>query len=660
MPIMIPDPISDDAPVSEKMILETLKLAPRARDWVVFHGIKIPSHDNSDNSIKIDFIILIPDFASVICLKIVDEFYRTKDRELHNKSSNGLVELFLNQAKHATEVLKNNFKTPYFVSDSPLSLGYAVAFTDEVKFKDEKLPEHLVPMFKENEFSEHLALAIKTNDETFNALDPYNLGTALESCALGLTKELWEDWEELTIEKWEQRHFSWEDGQKVLDDLRFELEKTMKITNRPERITRRDLETLRPQLLRLTTDQLNSLKRIGINDRCVIDGAAGTGKTVLAMELARQRCEAGETVVLLCSNPNLNHRFVKWTKTLSSDNGGQVVASTPAMLPSWVFRENPVLKDRHQRRLTDSPGLEESLKRGYCLDDKWPSFIAETLEDLEKGSVFDYLIVDEAQNLCDEIFLKLMDVLLKGGLTDGRWAMFGDFTNQNIVSSRFAEDGKEVLKNFGRGLHWYNDELETNCRNTHEIATAVAMLADIESLPMSGVHGPVVQIEYFSSSNELSDMLDNLIVTWKDRGFESRDIILLSSNTSNEFGTSRSGYGGWRLRNISEVAEEVADGVMEDILVPGALTQDGILRYSNIYDFQGLESNLAILVMPLTEELVKLAGGIALPRVEHLDRVLYTGMSRAKTMLIVVAHESYKEIIADRITSWNLLRTKSP
>ena len=659
MPIMIPDPISDDVPVSEKIIFETLKLIPKARDWVIFHGIKIPSHDNSANLSKIDFIILIPSFVSVICLKIVGESYNTKHRELHNQSSDGIVELFLTQARHAMEALKNNYETPYFSPDSPLSLGYAVAFADEVKFMDTELPEHLAPMFKDEKPLEYLALMIESSNEVFNALDPYNLGTALESCALKLTEKFWEGWEELTIEKWEQRHFPWEDGQKILDDLRFELEKTMRITSRPERITRRDLETLRPQLLRLTTDQLNSLKRIGINDRCVIDGAAGTGKTVLAMELARQRCEAGETVALLCSNPNLSHRFVKWTKTLSNDNGGQVVASTPAMLPSWIFREHPVLKDRHQRRLVDSPGLEESLKRGYCLDDKWPSFIDETIEDLEEGSIFDYLIVDEAQNLCDEIFLKLMNVLLKGGLADGRWAMFGDFTNQNIVSSRLAENGREMLKNFGDGLHWSNDELETNCRNTHEIATAVAMLADIESLPMSGVHGPVVQIEYFASSDELGDMLDDLIVTWKDRGFESRDIILLSSGIGDEFNTNRSTYGGWRLRNISEVTEEGTDSVMEDILVPGGPTQSSILRYSDVYDFQGLESDLAILVMPLTDDLVKLAGGIALPRVEHLDRVLYTGMSRAKTMLIVVAHESYKEILRDRITSWNLLRPKS-
>ncbi|MDE0086919.1 MAG: hypothetical protein OXU23_14460, partial [Candidatus Poribacteria bacterium] len=386
----------------------------------------------------------------------------------------------------------------------------------------------------------------------------------------------------------------------------------------------------------------------------VIDGAAGTGKTVLAMELAKQRCEAGDTVALLCSNPNLCRRFVKWTKTLSSDEGGKVVASTLATLPYWAFKEDPILKEKHERRLSESPGLEESLKHGYYLDDKWPSFIDETVEDLGEGGIFDYLIIDEAQNLCEEMFLKLMDVMLKGGLVAGHWTMFGDFTNQNIVSSRLTRDGREVLKDFAEGLHWSNDELETNCRNTHEIAEAVAMLADIESLPMSGVHGPVVQIKYFSS-HELNETLDNLVSTWKDRGFESKDIILLSSGIENEFEVTHASFGGWKLINIAEVVEEDS----EDFLVPGGPSQGHILRYSNIYDFQGLESNLAILVMPVTENLVRLAGGIALPRVELLDRVLYIGMSRAKTMLIVLAHESYREILDDRITGWQLTKGKN-
>ena len=134
----------------------------------------------------------------------------------------------------------------------------------------------------------------------------------------------------------------------------------------------------------------------------MIDGAAGTGKTVLAMEIAKRRCEAGERVVLLCSNPYLSLRFEKWAETLLTDNGGKVVVGTPTTLPFKVFRENNTLSNKHRQRLKKWPKIEGTLKFGY-LDDEWQPFIDETIKDLEQGGIFNYLIVDEAQNLCDEV-----------------------------------------------------------------------------------------------------------------------------------------------------------------------------------------------------------------------------------------------------------------
>ena len=79
------------------------------------------------------------------------------------------------------------------------------------------------------------------------------------------------------------------------------------------------------------------------------------------------------------------------------------------------------------------------------------------------------------------------------------------------------------------------------------------------------------------------------------------------------------------------------------------------LRYSNVYDFQGLESELVILVIPVTEDQDVIAGDVMWSREEHLNRVLYTGMSRAKTLLIVIADERYKESIEER---WELYAEK--
>jgi hypothetical protein len=625
---MIPPEISDSAPPSEKIIFENLKRASQARDWIVFHSEYADNPKNPTKPREIDFLILIPDYCTVICLETKGGSFEIRHKQWYRLPSGEPVDPSPpEQARSAMFALEKEFKTTHFRSDTLLSLRCAVAFTDGEFPPNVRKPKQ--------------ALIIERSDTQ----DPDILAKKLADYAIkSVDKQLDKD------------PGKWLEAMEALDNLTLELdpEEIVKVEpppyHEPQRIVRHDLETLRPQLLRLTNDQLNSLKRVRLNDRCVIDGAAGTGKTVLAMELARQRCEDGERVALLCSNPNLSRRFERWTETLPADNGGKVVAGTPATLPLGVFRENSALLNKHRQRLDKWPELEESLKLGY-LDNDWHPFISETVKDLEQTGLFDYLIVDEAQNLCDEVFLKLMDALLKGGLTSGRWTMFGDFTYQNIVSPRLTENGKEVLKNFG--FNWSNDMLETNCRNTHEISEAVVKLVDIESPPMSGVHGPYVQIEYFTSPEELGNLLDNLVANLKDQYFLSRQIILLSSSSGEEFNTKRD-YGGWKLLNIRDETLPPLTS-KEGVLVYDNPSPDNTLRYSDVYDFQGLESDLAILVLPITEDQVVLAGEITLPREEHLHRVLYTGMSRAKTMLIIVAHESYKETLELRADLYDKL-----
>ena len=170
--------------------------------------------------------------------------------------------------------------------------------------------------------------------------------------------------------------------------------------------------------------------------------------------------------------------------------------------------------------------------------------------------LFDYLVVDEAQNLCDEVFLRLQDALLKGGIITGRWAMFGDFVNQKLIRDSVEGDGKEALREWVRvrvnGLfdtNWSNSFLEINCRNTQEIADEVAKLVRIESPPRRGVHGPLVQTRYYRTQEELEETLDGLTLDWHEIGYRSRQMIVLSSGGAAELDASRS-YGGWELQNI--------------------------------------------------------------------------------------------------------------
>ena len=626
MAIMIPPEIPGSAPESEKIIFENLMHAPQARDWVIFHSIHVDNPDDPTKPYEIDFLILIPEYFAVICLETKGGSYKIENGKWYLLPSGKRVTSPFQQARTAMFALRDEFPS-HFNKRSLLSLRCAVAFTRSTFPIGGRKPRGTFIIEKPD---------VQVPDKLGKKLTDYT-EPLLTS---GAKKTLNDNNREKLLETLE-----------ALDNLRRDLEPPdMLIETPPERIFRSDLETLRPQLLRLTTDQLSSLKRVAFNDRCVIDGAAGTGKTVLAMELARQRCEAGETVALLCSNPYLSRRFERWTETLSDEDGGRVVAGTPATLPFWAFRNNPALKDKHQQRLEKWDKLEGSLKLGY-LDNGWHPFIDETVNDLKQEGIFDYLIVDEAQNLCDEVFLKLMDKLLKNGLVEGYWTMFGDFVNQDIVSPRLTEDGKnedgkKVLKDFG--LNWSNDVLDTNCRNTHEIAETVARLVDIESPPISGVHGPRVQIEYFESQEELNNMLEQLISDLKSREFASRQIILLSWSDDGGFDVERA-YSGWKLFNIRDAEKTLKGG--EDPIDVGSDPSRGTLRYSDIYDFQGLESEVAILVLPVTGDHVILGDSATLLYERHLNRVLYTGMSRAKALLVIIAHKSYEKTLVER---WEL------
>ena len=454
---MIPSEIPESAPNAEKMIFEIIRCNTYAsiHRWIVFHSGKVENPLNPSPQYKrdIDFIIIIPEYFSIICLEVKDRRFDIEDGQWYyypkaKDRAKSLKTSPPDQALTAMHAFRKEFSR-YFI-DSLISIGHGVAFTVQ--------PAPIKPL-------RYPGLMLYQKDI------PHLVANLKDYAAnhLSRTKDGKFDNEESQLK-----------AQKYINDLQGELMNDM-TPHGPKEIVRKDLESFRSELLRLTSEQFTCLERINNNDHIgwVVDGAAGTGKTVLAMELAKRRCKMGETVALLCSNPILSHRFDIWASTLPRTENGEVVAGTPASLTSWIFRSDNTLFQKYQHKLESSPTLEESLKRGY-LSREWIPFIYDAIEDLGQRGVFDYLIVDETQNMCDKVFLDLMNVLLKGGLSDGRWAMFGDFTNQDIASFGFIE-GKEALKDFG--LVWVNDELTTNCRNTHQIAEAIAKLTKIDSRP---------------------------------------------------------------------------------------------------------------------------------------------------------------------------------
>ena len=152
------------------------------------------------------------------------------------------------------------------------------------------------------------------------------------------------------------------------------------------------------------------------NERCLIKGSAGTGKTVLAMESARTFAGQGKKVGLFCYNRNL----AGW---LQENIGNDTSIVCDSLLD---YMEKELLA-------SFSPAMEQMRKNDTAkyYSDVLPAQYAEHLIE-QAHEPFDVLIIDEAQDVFETNYLEAIDLMLPGGLQNGNWYFFMDADKQNL------------------------------------------------------------------------------------------------------------------------------------------------------------------------------------------------------------------------------------
>jgi hypothetical protein len=233
-------------------------------------------------------------------------------------------------------------------------------------------------------------------------------------------------------------------------------------------------------LARLTDEQAEALEGLYENNHVLVEGVAGSGKTLLAANRARAYAEEGKDVLLVCFN-----------RTLAEHLRRVVNDSRITIHHFHGLAREVCIKARH--------GFEVPADAGK---DFWFTEVAEmlqyALEEVPKYR-FDAIIVDEGQDFHTDWYIVLEDCYKQPG---GPLYVFFDGA-QNLYGQK---------PSFAGAFTKYN--LKRNCRNTQKIAGACGGVLG-EKIPVASFSPEGEPPRFFSYASDTE--LCNLVKAELDR-----------------------------------------------------------------------------------------------------------------------------------------------
>ena len=336
----------------------------------------------------------------------------------------------------------------------------------------------------------------------------------------------------------------------------------------------------------LTNGQMRVLDFLRSHRRVAVSGGAGTGKTVLALEKARRLASEGFKTLLTCYNRQLADHL----SNLCADIVDLDVMSFHQLCHRQVERANQVSgRDLVAEAKTTYPG------KGFY-DVQLPNALAYSIEILPDR--YDAIVCDEGQDFREEFWVPL-EFLLSDYDRSPLYVFHDD--NQNLYACA--------------GTFPIQDEpfsLTTNCRNSAPIH--VAAYKHYKGVPVnpSDIQGDDVQFDESPGRDSQAKKINARIVDLiAKQGVAPGDITVLIADSlrKSEY------YATLKQFPLPKSATWLVEGVR------GTNT----VLLDTIQRFKGLES-----------EVVFIWGLDSLDIDSHTE-LLYVGMSRAKSLLYVIA-----------------------
>ena len=352
------------------------------------------------------------------------------------------------------------------------------------------------------------------------------------------------------------------------------------------------LEQVEQKLVRLTAEQAQLMEALGMNDHLIVEGGAGTGKTLLAAEFARRQLEQGARVLYLTYNKNLAHHVMR---SLPETDQLKVV-NIHALFGEYV----PV----------DVEELQKDPQKYFAqiLPERFYDYISEKQStDPDAADMqYDLLIMDEGQDILKPLYLYSLDCLLKGGLDHGRWAVFYD-EKQNIYNPEY-QDGMDILRSYSHTKF----RLFVNCRNTVQIGTYSAKASGVTFAEFMRENGEEVGKISYEDEKDFGGKIKEIMKTLREGKVSPGDITFLSPKK----------YQNSKLATLKLTVNELRDDFKPDPSVP---------VFATIQGFKGLDAKVVILC------------DVEALRRETFSQYIYLAGTRARTLLYIVGTKDFWE-----------------
>lgn len=364
-----------------------------------------------------------------------------------------------------------------------------------------------------------------------------------------------------------------------------------------------DISQAADQLLELTETQAQVFTGLYGQDRILVEGVAGSGKTFLALHRALAFAREGKRTLFVCFNKEL----AAWIR-------GQVQEDPTTR----EFRALLTVKHFHglAADLAGEAGIEFRPANGGALNDAfWNDEAPDIMEqavlnlDMRAREVrFDAIVVDEAQDFSLGWWYALTQSLLAE--SDGPLYAFMD-PNQSLRGDVQWPD-----VDFGAPF-----KLTINCRNTRKIAAASASVLDLEQHPFARAPaGSALRVLRAESSSQQRGLVMQELRSLLERDEVAPRQIAVIGPAAKDNGS---------LSKLSEI-----NGVPVVTSAEAWRSGAGVLVTTS-RSFKGLEADVVILY-----------------DLDSLGRFfrredLYVACTRAKVLLIAVVHgDKCREIMA--------------